>query len=175
MSSRRTSSEQTVIWVAVGLVGAALGLYALRIANNPPTASGPASSAPVVGAREPRIPLPPTPLPRRGRAERPQAAAPIPQPTPAKESPDEHVSAADSRKAVPPVDPAKGFEDGSLFDQPTGPDGRGRPGASSFENPRHGRISDFENPSHGYSGQRAPNPSPADRPNRPDPSFRNPN
>jgi hypothetical protein len=173
MSSRRTSSEQTALWVVVGLVGLAAAGYAVHLANHP-SAEPVAAPQPavVVQKREPE----PLPSQRRGR---PQANIPQVQPQleveRGPEAPVEKVVQAEPAKVAPSADPSKAFEDGTLFDQPTGRDSRGRPGSSSFENPAHGRLSNFERPPQGYSNRRAPNPDPTDRPNRPDPSFGNTN
>jgi hypothetical protein len=171
---RRSSSDSTAIWVVVGLVGVTTGIYAIYLANRPAPATP--EPRPAVVER----PAAPTTPARPLRRSRPVAKAPVGKseavaaPAPVVERVDVEEPAGKAAMAGRASDdPVKEFESEKAFDNPTHRDSRGRPGLSTFNNPVHGRLSSFENPPSGYVSRRAPQPPP-DRPNVPDPSFRNP-
>jgi hypothetical protein len=164
-ATRKPGNDLIAFWVILGLFGLSLGAYAIYRANQP--ARTVASPAPVI------VVAPEQPVPVR----RPERRA-LPVPVAPAEPTVEFVKEEPRTRPATEADPTKAFESGSLFDQPTARDRHGRTASSTFENPVHGRVSNFENPPQGPTGsgmRRAPNPASNDRPNVPDPSFRNPN
>jgi hypothetical protein len=172
LRARARRHEFTAIWVALGLVGVSVALYAVRIGYQARVVE-PTPGPPSVAASPEPEPAPPATRrrPQRPLDGPPKAAA---KATTSVEPEVEYVTETPQTKDATTTEPTKAFETGKLFDQPTGRDRNGRPGSSSFENPSHGRLSTFERPEHGYNSRRAPNPSPSQRPNVPDPSFEKP-
>jgi hypothetical protein len=167
--SRRRGSDLTLVWVALGLAGVAVGIYAIRMAFEPPAVPAPAR----VAAAAPEPPPPQVKrVPRRAAAQ----AKATPKEAPAAKAgpPVEYITEAPERKSPAPGDPGQEFESGELFDRPNGGNRRGQSGAGSFDNPTHGPVSSFDRPTSGYSARRAANPSPSERPNVPDPTFSTP-
>jgi type IV secretory pathway VirB10-like protein len=174
-TKRKSAYDTTIVWVMLGLIGIAIGIYAVKLAYAPPSAPEP-PAANVAATPEPAAEPAPKAAARRPR-ERRAATPPAPEPKEAvakKAEPEvEYVTEMPKTKDMDSGDPTKANESGSLFDQQNGAAQRGRRG--SFDNPTHGRVSSFDNPPHGYTNNRAPNPTPSDRPNTPDPSFRKDN
>jgi hypothetical protein len=176
-ATRKPGNDSIAFWIILGLVGFSVGAYAIYLAKQPArTVTAPPTVIVVAPAQPPAAQRPE----RRARAVSKRADS-APAPTPAvapAETTVEVVKEEPQAKPAAEADPTKAFDSGSLFDQPTSRDRHGRPGSTTFDNPAHGRVSNFENPPQGPTGsgmRRAPNPAPNDRPNAPDPSFRNPN
>ncbi len=149
------SSESTVMWATMALIGMVAMVYALRVARQGPAVAAPAPARPPVARtlepsrpREANRPEAPRPAPRFRDIE---AATADSQPMPKAERVATVGEGAARRKAV---DPVEGFDTGAAFDNPASPGRYGQRTSGLLE--------------------RTVLPNNNARPNAPDPSFRSP-